>query len=223
MKKLMHLVAHSFEDSLERLAPHLFRLPFVHLHLENWDFNWFLNESCIADMDIPAEDVDFVALSHYRRILDTHGWEKLSSQQCFAVNEPQLGTLRMTYDLYHCPKFLDAFLARVPDELAGMLHEFFGSFQAAQQFYARSMFLLPKSKFLEWQTFMSSMHKVMCSLAHENSQLQLFPQNDRYQRRQGAFLSERLTSFWLRELSGLEVIPRSYTLLDIPSPYQRAR
>lgn len=131
LKRLLHLVAHSFEDGLERIAPHLFKLPFMHLHLENEPWNWFLNESCIADMGIPAEDVDFVALSHYRRILDTHGWEHLHQWQCFAVNEPQPGTLRMTYSLYHCARFLDAFMSRVPDKLAGMLDEFFNSPEAA--------------------------------------------------------------------------------------------
>lgn len=139
---------------------------------------------------------DTVQVCGYRKRLEEGPEPAEGHARAFLMKQPW--DLERTWDYYHCPEFLRAAYALFPG-----LNEFMKS--ETRMAYG-SMFELRKADFDRFAAFMLRARKAAEPLLSMDFRVGGVPiQSDRYQRRQPAFLMERLAAFWLQRLSGLAV------------------
>lgn len=91
-----------------------------------------------------------------------------------------------------------------------------------QTFYSRNIFVATGSLFKEWLAYVRDCIDVNHAICKLSSSSPIW--DDKYQKRQPAFVIERMTSLWLytKQQQGYKLDIKPYMTLDIDSPYQRA-
>lgn len=222
---LKYFICHYFADQAWH-DPDLASSIYVHVDLSKEPYNDKLNDNSIVtwleDRSWKDPMKTFVGIGHYRKYLDVSKIDTLDSKKAYVHNEPQPMPARQMWHIYHSKEYLDEFLEQL--KLADLkTYEAFNRWlddpKTTRFCPMRDVMVLPKKSFCDWMVFAKRMATLALLTADKTKHLDIW--QDKYQKRQPAFLLERLNSLWLTERSGLQLEDTPMIEKHIFSPAQR--
>ena len=160
----------------------------------------------------PPKDKEWISFAHYRRYLDLPFC--LEDGKAYAHSMKLNTTIKTQYHICHCIQDLMTF-KRVCFDDDTRLKSLFEKFLFDTELYCCNLLCMQGQLHKIYAEFMLNCY---CKLKNcLDTRLIDIEGRSPYQRRIGGFLLERATGFWLKYLSGVEIVDTNMIELEIPN------